>query len=84
MRISALDYAYRLAIQRRYFEKTFLLMENFSMKTFVPTSLALFSLLAAAACCLGVCLDRVDPLLGLTAIASFGIVFINAVYMIEG
>ena len=57
---------------------------EFKMKTYVPTSLALFSLLAAAACCLGVCLDRVDPLLGLTAIASFGIVFINAVYMIEG
>jgi hypothetical protein len=59
-------------------------MENSKMKTFVPTSLALFSLLAAAACCLGVCLDLVNPLLGLTAIASFGIVFINAVYMIEG
>lgn len=54
------------------------------MKTFIPTSLALFSLLAAAACCLGVCLDRVDSLLGLTAIASLGIVFINAVFLIEG
>ena len=57
---------------------------EFKMKTYFPASLSLFSLLAAAATCLGVCLDLINPIFGLSAITALAIVFINAVYMIEG